>query len=101
MKKVCLALILVALVLAGISCDGKTSLEYDERIETRQEYGEPEDTTTYSTDDYWTETWWYWSKGIAFTFEKSERTDSVLGCARHTKEYINLKSTYLFEPIEN
>lgn len=61
------ALLTVVLLLSG--CALLDSPNCDHRIdEVRDKYGSPEEVTTYSTRDYATATWWYWSRGFSYTF---------------------------------
>ena len=62
-----------------LSCD-------DLKSEVRNQYGQPEEISSYNSGDYSSEDWWYWSKGIEFTFTQS----SGEPCE---------KSTYTFSPI--
>jgi hypothetical protein len=41
----------------------------DEMDKIKRELGAPEEVTTYSESNYHSETWWYWSKGISYTFK--------------------------------
>jgi len=98
--KIIIALFLLSLVAMGVTCEEKYRQGYDERIDVRAEYGEPEDVYTYSSDDYWSESWWYWSKGIEFDFEKRERSKhGDLGCVKTIYTDIVIESNYEFPPI--
>jgi hypothetical protein len=59
----------------------------NEMQEKKDQYGEPEETSKYDSDGYHSEDWWYWSKGVQFTFTWG--TD-VEGCD---------VSKYTFDPI--
>ena len=63
------------------NCDG-------EMDEIRQKEGTPEEVNRYDSEDYHSVSWWYWSKGIEYTFVWGEIID---GCE---------VSTYTFPPIE-
>ena len=39
-----------------------------EREEIESRFGPPEDVDTYRSSRYSEETWWYWSRGFAYTF---------------------------------
>ena len=67
-----------------IGCSSNCDKEMDK---VRSKYGAPEEKNTYSSSGYHSETWWYWSKGISYTFSWGENVD---GCD---------KSTYTFDPI--
>ena len=56
--------------------------------DVRGRYGAPEEVNTYSSDGYNTVDWWYWSKGIEFTFTKADKEDCK-------------QSQYTFTPIHN
>lgn len=60
----------------------------NEMDDIRDQYGNPEEKNTYSSSDYKSETWWYWSKGRSYTFEWGS---SVEGDCE--------VSTYTFDPI--
>lgn len=67
-----LVLFVVSLLAMSVGCETKRGQGYDEREDIRIEYGEPEDVYTYTSEDYWSESWWYWSQGIEFDFVKQE-----------------------------
>lgn len=46
------------------------------RIENR--YGSPEETQSYKSDGYKSESWWYWSRGVEYTFAWGSSVDG--GC---------------------
>ena len=81
MKKLLLTLIVLTAFFIGcdFSCD-------DEKNDIRNQYGEPEEISSYSSGGYTSTDWWYWSKGIEFTFteQRSELCEV---------------STYTFSPI--
>jgi len=54
----------------------------------KKKYGEPEEVNTYTSKNYKSEDWWYWSKGVKFGFVWG---GSECECA---------KSKYTFDPIE-
>lgn len=58
--------------------------------ETVAEYGQPEDIESYDSSNYKTVDYWYWSRGICFTF-KWTTYDDTLGWV--------LDSTYTFTPF--
>lgn len=98
--KIGIALFLVSLIAMSVGCKEEHRQGYDERIDIRAEYGEPEDVYTYSSEDYWSESWWYWSKGIEFDFEKRERLKKEnFGCTDIIYTDIVVVSTYEFPPI--
>ena|SRR3989304_6474837 len=66
----------------------------DERDKIREQYGTPEEIQKYDAEDYHTETWWYWCKGISFTFKQEPRGIFCGGGNDWKKE-----STYQFSPI--
>jgi len=84
MKKITL-IVIILLSLVLISC---TKQNCDKKMdEIRSRYGEPEETTTYHSGDYHSESWWYWTKGKNFDFAWGQYVD---GC-----EF----SEYTFTPI--
>lgn len=80
MKNLFLLTILSGLFLIGCSEDCN-----ELQNEVKNQYGEPEEINTYSSDDYSSTDYWYWSKGIEFTFTYDGKK-----CE---------KSTYTFDPI--
>lgn len=50
----------------------KQELGIDEREQVRIENGEPDRSYLYDNGNDYTETWWYYSKGIAYTFGKDD-----------------------------
>jgi len=46
-------------------------IEDANRTNIRQQYGKPEDIYNFTRFGVEVEEWWYWTKGIAFTFEKN------------------------------
>jgi len=78
-------LLLVIAFLVG--CGSGPFETEDARDEIRAQYGPPEEVNTYDSEGYWTETWWYWSRGVSFTFVREAYGD------------IDLESTYTFSPI--
>lgn len=93
-----IALILVFLVASGMTCEKEHHQGYDERIDIRADYGEPEDVYTYTSEDYWSEEWWYWSQGIEFDFTKRLRGETS-GCTKIIYTDIMVESTFEFTPI--
>lgn len=59
----------------------------NEMGDTRSKYGSPEEVNNYSSGGYYSTSWWYWTKGIEFTFTWGK---NVSGCE---------VSTFTFEPI--
>lgn len=55
--------VFILLFIAGC----KTNCD-DEKSDVRSKYGAPEEINTYSSSGYSSETWWYWKKGVSFTF---------------------------------
>ena len=76
-----LTLIFLFFYFCSSNCD-------DEMDQIRGTYGEPEEINTYSSSDYSSETWWYWSKGISYTFKWGSLIDGDCDM-----------STYTFDPI--
>jgi len=85
MKKIYVIILVFSLLLPFIGC--KCNCD-DEMAKKRSEWGDPEEVNTYSSSGYNSEDWWYWSKGIEFTFEWGSSVD---GCCK--------VSTYTFTPI--
>lgn len=75
------AILSIALVACGgANCDSDMD-------DVRAQYGPPEETTTYTADTYHSVEWWYWSKGVEYTFQWG---GEVAGCQ---------VSRYTFDPI--
>ena len=53
----------VALITGG--CETGPCNCNQDKDETRAEFGSPEDTDVYYSDNYYSATWWYWSDGIS------------------------------------
>lgn len=73
-------LICLFIVTCTFNCD-------KEMAKVKAQRGEPEEVNRYDTSDYHSVDWWYWSKGICYTFKWGSTTD---GCE---------VSTYTFTPI--
>jgi hypothetical protein len=59
--------LLVALcLLSAVSCKGR-----DDREEIRNRYGPPDERVVQGTDPFWTETWYYYDRGVAYEFHRS------------------------------
>ena len=80
-----LFIISMIFILILASCECNCNEEKNEKIDR---YGSPEEIESYSSHGYKSESWWYWSKGIEFTF-----TSSKDDCCD--------VSTYKFTPIKN
>lgn len=85
MAKKIILIILIFFVLFWACKPSNCDKEMDKK---RSEYGEPEEIETYTQSDYNSVTWWYWSKGISFTFKWGALIEQ--GCE---------VSTYTFSPI--
>jgi hypothetical protein len=79
------ALLTSSVFVSGCSMECNCDKEMDK---TRDRYGGPEEVNSYDSGGYHSVSWWYWSKGIEFTFTWGEYVD---GCCD--------KSTYTFPPI--
>jgi len=82
MKKL---LFLVFIFLFLLSCESQNC--DDKKSEIRSKYGSPEEVSTYDSEGYHNEDWWYWSKGIEYSFTWGTNVD---GCE---------VSKYTFDPI--
>lgn len=82
---ICFFLIFVCLFI--LSCSSLFNCE-NEMDDIRARYGEPEEVNTYSSDGYYSEDWWYWSKGINYTFAWGSLVEGDCDV-----------STYTFDPI--
>lgn len=80
-KWVMMVIIAILLINCSQNCDS-------EMRKTRNKYGSPEEVNDYNSDGYHSVTWWYWSKGVSYTFTWGA---DVGGCE---------KSTYSFSPID-
>lgn len=84
---------LILLVLAGTILNGCGSDLFSddcdsEMDDVRDRLGAPEEVNGYDTSDYHNHTWWYWAKGISYTFEWGSIVKSDCDV-----------STYTFPPI--
>lgn len=59
----------------------------------RNQYGEAEEKQTYSSSDYYSETWWYWTKGISYTFAWGSSVKGGCEVSKYTFEPIPLNSS--------
>ncbi len=96
-----------------VGCTKKESNVYvtgaDARVQVKAQQGTPEDVNTYDSGTYWSESWWYWTRGIEYTFTKRERIEEAksregfLGLTELTTKThygdIVIDSTYTFNPI--
>lgn len=78
-------LIAILISILCVSCDWESC--ENEMEDIRNKHGSPEEINTYSSDNYDSEDWWYWSKGVQYTFEWGV---NVEGCE---------VSKYTFKPI--
>lgn len=106
-----LALVLICVFLAG--CAKKEENLYkdgtDARVEVKAQKGVCTYINTYDSGSYWSESWWYWSLGIEYTFAKSERIEEsksqegFLNLTEKTTKIhytdIVIDSTFTFNPI--
>lgn len=87
-----LFLVIFSSLVTSINCDLFNHLKCncdDKMEEIRNKMGPPEEVNRYDTSDYHNVDWWYWSKGICYTFEWGSIVDKCCEV-----------STYQFEPIE-
>lgn len=87
-NKLTLSFIIVMSIFVGCSvepCDCTAKKE-----DVKEKYGNPEEVNTYTSDGYNSDSWWYWSKGISYTFTWGSIVD---GCCD--------MSVYTFSPITN
>ena len=85
-RSIAVAAVLVVVGVFTISCNSQPCANRMDSI--RSQRGDPEQVNEYSSSDFYSVTWWYWSKGISYTFEWGT---AVTGCD---------VSTYTFPPIE-
>lgn len=82
--------IIASVILTGCGGSGAADLfETDCRSpmdDTRSSNGVAEEVQNFSSDGYNSETWWYWTKGISYTFTWGTSACKV--------------STYTFSPIK-
>ncbi len=57
--------ILIFICLFVYSCSSNCDSKMDDIV---GRYGKAEERSSYSSTGYFSETWWYWSKGLSFTF---------------------------------
>lgn len=76
--------ILLTLALSACSVDCN-----DQKDDTRERYGSPEEVETYDSGNYHSHTWWYWSIGFSRNFTW---TDDSGSCE---------VSDYTFSPISD
>lgn len=86
MKKLIIFSILSFLIITLSQCTMNCDSEMDNK---RDKYGSPEEISKYESEGYHSVDWWYWSKGIEFTFKWGTNVD---GCE---------VSKYTFEPHTN
>jgi len=60
----------------------------DDMSDVKRKHGQPEEINSYSSEGYYSQDWWYWSKGINYTFTWGSLVKE--GCEI---------STYTFTPI--
>jgi hypothetical protein len=91
MRQLCLALLLAGLVgceqFYYVSPYGYTGDCAEEMDEVRTSLGPAEEINTYSSSGYYSHDWWYWSRGVEYTFTWGSY---VTGCE---------VSRYTFSPI--
>lgn len=73
--------LLILLAILFFNCSSNCD---DEMSDVKKKYGSPEETTSYDSDGYDSETWWYWSKGVSFTFTWGDNID---GCKKDTYNF--------------
>lgn len=78
--------LVIMMLLTCMICSCSSNCN-DKMAETKRKYGPPEEVNTYSNSGYNSTSWWYWTKGIEFTFTWG---DGVSGCE---------VSTFTFDPI--
>lgn len=62
---------LSGLILTLTGCDifaEEDPICEEKKAEVFAMWGEPEETSIYDSGDYASEDWWYWSRGVEFTF---------------------------------
>ncbi len=86
--------IIILICILFLSCskeDNPFSTKYNpcrERMDqARRELGEPEDIYKLDSSGYKSESWWWWTKGLSYTWSWGS---NVKGCQ---------KTTYKFDPI--
>jgi len=100
--------VLFCMLLGIVSCSKSEDVYRngtDARVQVKSERGTCTDINTYESGSYWSESWWYWSQGIEYTFSKSERieeskTQSGLTTTTTKTHYMDIviDSTYVFTP---
>ena len=73
MKKILLFSLVIGLAALSLSC--KCDCRTDQET-IKFDYGLPEETELVVENGLHRETWWYWTKGIAFVFRWGEGIDS-------------------------
>lgn len=86
--KVLLLFVIFSILLIYVNCDVFKCNCDDEMEKVRDKMGEPEEVNRYDSSNYHSVDWWYWTKGICYTFTWGS---IVEGCCE--------VSTYQFEPI--
>jgi hypothetical protein len=81
-------LLLCIFLLISTNCDWFECNCDDEMEDIRSDLGEPEEKARYDSQGYHTETWWYWTKGISYTFTWG---NDIRDCCE--------VSTFQFEPV--
>lgn len=83
-------LIIVLTMLLFLNCEGLKK-DYnpckDRMNNAIKEMGQPDDITTYNSKGYNSESWWWYERGVNYTWKWGKY---IMGCE---------KSTYTFDPI--
>lgn len=85
-------ILLIFLCLYLSCCIFKCNCD-NEMEDIRNQYGKPEEVESYSSSEYQSETWWYWSKGISYTFTWGSSVKGHCELSKYTFTPIPLDSS--------
>lgn len=83
------ALVLLVICLLIFACIRNCNKEMDK---IRAQHGPPEEVNTYDSSDYHSVDWWYWSKGINYTFTWGSLIEEGCDVSRYTFDPITMDS---------
>ena len=79
------SLITVIVIVVSLFVSGCADCNCDEDMDdVRAKHGSPEEVNTYSSSDYHSESWWYWSKGVEYTFAWGSVLDECCDVSKYT-----------------
>ncbi len=81
-----LTIICMLVYSCSLNCDKKMD-------EVRAKHGSPEETSKYSSAGYYSETWWYWSKGVSYTFTWGAKVTGACDFSKYEFDPISADAT--------